>query len=145
MILYHILFVCTGNTCRSPMAEALLKQKNHPNIAVKSAGTFAENGNTASINTITVLKETGFELTHTSSILTEQLVSWATHIITMTTAHKHQVIDRFPFVVGKVTTLKQLAENTDEDVHDPYGGSLQTYRTTRAEILRLIDTITNKF
>ena len=104
-----VLFVCTGNTCRSPLAESLLKNMNLPGVEVKSAGTFAPNGSEASINTKMVLEEKGIQHHHKSSMLTEELVQWADHILTMTVGHKTTVIDLFPKAEVKVLTLKEFA------------------------------------
>ena len=110
-----VLFVCTGNTCRSPLAESLLKNMNLPGVEVKSAGTFASNGSEASTNTKIVLEEKGIPHHHKSSMLTEELVQWADHILTMTVGHKTTVIDYFRKLWSKSLRLRNLRgwmENT---------------------------------
>lgn len=129
----RILFVCTGNTCRSPMAEAILKNKEIPGIEVKSAGVYATNGSAASRNATQVLKEQNINHEHQSLMLTEELLSWATYIFTMTKSHKSSVIGMYPFAKGKTFTLKEFVEQ-DGDIVDPYGGSVEDYRLTYYEL-----------
>ncbi|MDP4164666.1 MAG: low molecular weight protein arginine phosphatase [Bacillota bacterium] len=136
----RILFVCTGNTCRSPMAEAILKNKNLGEIEVKSAGVFAVDGGTASMNAEQVWQENNIQHTHRSSMLSEELVNWATHIFTMTDAHKESVINSFPHSADKTYRLKEFAgESGNLDVSDPFGGNVEVYRITFRELERFID------
>jgi protein arginine phosphatase len=140
-----VLFVCTGNTCRSPLAESLLRNMNLPGVEVKSAGTFASDGSEASTNTKMVLEEKGIPHNHKSSMLSEELVKWADHILTMTEGHKTTVINLFPQAQVKVFTLKEFAGmDGQQDVADPYGGPVEVYRETYEEIKDAIDTIAEK-
>lgn len=139
----QILFVCTGNTCRSPMAEAILKFKSHHNIEVKSAGLFASEGSAASTYTRLVLEENGMMGDHKSSFLTDEKVEWATYIFTMTNSHKQEILIRYPNAEAKVFTLKEYVNKTG-DVSDPYGGSLDIYKETYNELVSLIDELFKK-
>ncbi|WP_078556159.1 low molecular weight protein arginine phosphatase [Bacillus alkalicellulosilyticus] len=137
----NVLFVCTGNTCRSPIAEMMLRQKQDPTIDVKSAGVFASVGSDASDGTKQVLTEKGLECDHSSQQLTEELINWATVILTMTEGHKYAILQRFPDALPKLYTLKEFVEGAevDKDIQDPFGGPVETYRTTAAEIERLVN------
>ncbi len=135
----RVLFVCTGNTCRSPMAAAILKNQNIPNVEVKSAGIYAANGNEASEQAKQVLTENKIEHNHQSAALTGSEVGWASLILTMTAVHKAAILDRFPEAAGKTFTLKEFAREEDElDVADPFGGDVERYRTTFRQLEALI-------
>ncbi|MCM3411546.1 low molecular weight protein arginine phosphatase [Metabacillus litoralis] len=144
----NVLFVCTGNTCRSPMAEALLNHlKNSDNISVKSAGVFAFDGSTASPNAIEALKEKGITCEHQSSSLTKDLVEWATIILTMTNQHKQSVIDQHPYAGRKTFTLSEYVSDQDgekRDISDPFGGPLPMYRQTLSDLEELISKLVDK-
>ncbi|MCH1625127.1 low molecular weight protein arginine phosphatase [Fredinandcohnia quinoae] len=136
----QILFVCTGNTCRSPMAEALLRFRAGNDLQVKSAGLFASDGHDVSTNTRLVLEENGIKCDHKSSFLTDDKVEWATYIFAMTNSHKQEILFRFPKAASKVFTLKEFVAKNG-DVSDPYGGSLDIYRDTFDEMVPLIDSL----
>lgn len=144
----NVLFVCTGNTCRSPMAEALLKHvKNSDQLEVRSAGVFAIDGNDASRYAIEALSEKGIQCSHQSSSLSKELVEWATIILTMTNNHKQSVIDLYPRAGRKTYTLAEYVARDDEekrDITDPYGGSLHIYRQTLSDLEGLIKKLVNK-
>lgn len=101
----NVLFICTGNTCRSPMAEALLKHKSK--FKVKSAGIFASIGSPASQGTIDALQTVNINVEHQSQPVSEQLLDWADVILTMTMQHKQTVAMQYPQVHDKVYTLKE--------------------------------------
>jgi protein arginine phosphatase len=136
----RILFVCTGNTCRSPMAEAILKNKSIEWLEVKSSGVFAINGNDASTNAKQVLVENQIEHHHQSTSLTNKEVEWATLILTMTSTHKAAITANFPEAAEKTFTLKEfIGEEKDLDVSDPFGGNIEVYRETFRELEKCID------
>lgn len=143
MTMIKVLFVCTGNTCRSPMAEAILKSKNIPGVEVRSAGVFAVNGSDASLNAKRVLEEQQISFDHQSSSLTEHLVEWATYILTMTSGHKANIVSLYPQAEKKTATLKEFAGRAG-DVSDPYGGPLSVYQQTFEELQHTIEGILDK-
>lgn len=138
----NILFVCTGNTCRSPMAEGMLRQlaeKQHLPIQVKSAGVAAYPGGKASQHTDAILKERGITEDHRSQPVTLELIDWANLILTMTMGHKVMLCQQFPMASSKIFTLKEYVGEPDSDIMDPYGGSLEVYKQTEKELERLFE------
>jgi protein arginine phosphatase len=142
--MFRILFVCTGNTCRSPMAEAILKSKELPNVEVRSAGVYAMDGLEASANAQAVLSDNLVDHDHRSKLLNAQDVLWATHILTMTAAHKAAILGNFPESNDKTYTLMEFAGEGFRDVFDPYGGNKEVYRQTYHELEQAINKIIEK-
>jgi protein arginine phosphatase len=144
-MLQRVLFVCTGNTCRSPMAEAILKSKNLEGIEVRSAGIFAATGSEASAHAQKVLDDFNIHHDHQSSMLTKEAVDWADLILTMTVSHKAAILQQYPAASRKLFTLKEFSgEVYDYDVVDPYGGNLAIYHETYHELERIINKIIEK-
>ncbi|AXI10637.1 low molecular weight protein arginine phosphatase [Oceanobacillus sp. 143] len=110
-----ILFICTGNTCRSPMAEAILKDRM-PEAEVQSAGIFAGGNQQANPNTIEVLARNGIKMDHLSQPVTDRLLDWADVVLTMTTRHKQSLIIDFPEFQEKYYTLKEFISEADKRV-----------------------------
>ncbi|MFC0525228.1 low molecular weight protein arginine phosphatase [Pontibacillus salicampi] len=109
----NILFICTGNTCRSPMAEAVLKEKK-PAFPVKSAGIFAHKGARLSKGSEEVLKQRGLDINHSSQPVTHDLMRWADIILTMTKEHKQSLMLEYPNYGPFIFTLKEyVVENGD--------------------------------
>ena len=130
-----IIFVCTGNTCRSPMAEGFFNMlcDKSDNISAISRGTFAENGAPASRFSVISAAELGADISdHQASQLTQSDVSCADYIFTMTKAHKNLIVSAFPDFSNKVFSISEFA--SCPDISDPYGGDLSVYRECAAEI-----------
>lgn len=137
-----ILFVCTGNTCRSAMAEALfndlLDQREERDILVSSAGVYAFENDPASSMAIEVLQnEYGIDITsHRARVLDADDIRNAWLILAMTEDHKRMILEVFPESADKVYTLKDYAEIEDgrANISDPYGGDYDVYKACAYEI-----------
>lgn len=141
----NIYFVCTGNTCRSPMAEAILKHKNIDGIQVKSAGIYALEGGKISEHSKSVLEQENIQFHHTTRQVNEEDIAWADLILTMTAAHRDLILQFYEQARGKTYTLKEyVTPYSSLDVSDPYGGDLNTYKNTYEELNRLIEELVNK-
>ncbi|MFO7815712.1 MAG: low molecular weight protein arginine phosphatase [Halanaerobiales bacterium] len=133
-----ILFVCTGNTCRSPMAEYFARQyienNNLKDFNVASAGINAATGQSASQEAIKVMKEKGIDISdHKSKSLMEEDLQENDKVLTMTNSHKEVIQDMYDY--ENVYTLKHFVKRCeDRDILDPYGFEVDKYRETRDEI-----------
>ncbi|PHC41060.1 low molecular weight phosphatase family protein [Bacillus toyonensis] len=140
----RVLFVCTGNTCRSPMAEALLRHHGGDKFEVQSAGVFAYPGSDASIYAKEALAEKGISIDHAAQQVNEALLDWADIVVTMTENQKQIVLGHYPSVEKKLNTLYGLTEGIGKDISDPFGGSLSIYKETLDEMEKLVQTLLKK-
>jgi len=130
-----VLFVCTANQCRSPMAEVIGRQllaTHYPEVEwrVGSAGVRAGNGYPATPASATVAGRHGFDLSrHSSRALTQQIVEECDLLVTMEVAHKRAILRQFPDAAGRVFVLGEL-NGRSEDVDDPIGLPLVEYERT---------------
>lgn len=130
-----ILFVCTGNTCRSVLAEYLFK-KLHPELSenISSAGIHASPLLSVPESVTKLLNEEGIKnFKHEPKRITPKLAAWATHILTMENYHKEYLLKNFPETHGKVALLAQT------DIKDPIGGTEEVYRNSLAEIKKALE------
>ncbi|HVP39032.1 MAG TPA: low molecular weight protein arginine phosphatase [Candidatus Saccharimonadales bacterium] len=147
---FSVLFVCTGNTCRSPMAQALLESKLppelRPQVRVSSAGVGAADGAPASPNTVSVLSRNGVSLRdHRSRKLTREQVLEVDLVLAVTPEHRRAVLALAPEAEARTFVLSTYgAPPAREDplpVHDPVGGSLEIYEETYRRISTHLDRV----
>lgn len=132
-----ILFVCTGNTCRSPMAEYFYNDMKGK--GAESAGIYANSGDRVSENTARALKEYGIEIKgHRARRLDEDKIIKADSVICMTEEQRIMLLDLYPKFTYKITTLSAAAGKTG-DIPDPYGGGFYVYRECAGKIRELIN------
>jgi len=139
-----VLFVCTGNICRSPMAAALfraqtIKHGEADRYRVESAGTWGVDGQPASRHAQAVMLQRGLSLeNHTARTVTPDLIREADLIIVMTRSHRDALAAEFPGARPKLRMLSEFC-GLEYDISDPYGHSLDVYATCAADFERLIE------
>lgn len=127
-----VLFICTGNTCRSPMAAAiynkLAQERGLKDIRAESAGLAAFEGDPASENAVAALREIGIDISgHRARRVTHRIIEESSEIICMAPPHRAALLSRFPQAAGKLSLL-------GDGIPDPYGGDLAAYRLARDNI-----------
>jgi glycine hydroxymethyltransferase len=135
----HVLFICTGNVCRSPMAEGLLRHMAGDRVKVASAGLGAGHGQPPSAHAIEVLGKEGIDIEDIrSQPVSAHLLQQADYIFTMTRDHLDMLLLLFPEMASKTRLLRfeEAAKGGRADVTDPIGGTRATYESCKADIQR---------
>ena len=149
----NIMFICTGNICRSAMAHALCEKKikdlNKQNIKVFSSGIYAETGDTPTYNAIETMEEYEINLrNHRATNIKTSNINDMDLILCATNSHKIGVLDMYPNLQDKVFTMKEYVnfdkENNDINIKDPWGYDIETYRFCAAEIDKCLDLLLQK-
>ncbi len=137
--MHSVLFVCTANMCRSPMAEVLFGEiiRNEGEAEdwwVDSAGVSAFDGEQATNNTRLVAAKRGLDLTsHRSKLTSRAVVEPFSLVLVMEERHRMMLRDAFPDLADRVYLLKEMVGETD-DVHDPIGTDIANYRAMADEV-----------
>src|SRR3984885_6075914 len=142
-----VLFVCTGNICRSPMAEGIFRHimKGRRDIQVMSAGIGAMEGQAPSPYAVQAVRELGIDISkQRSRQLTADLVQEADYIFGMTHSHVDTVLLLYPSAAEKTFLLREFDDTLDifeKDISDPIGGSYEIYMNCRDQIEQGIATL----
>lgn len=146
-----IMFICTGNICRSAMAHWLMKKKieqnNIPNVEIYSSGIFAMPGDTSTDEAIEVMEEYGANLKqHRATLTRDSNIQEMDVILCMTNSHKQSLISMYPNLANKIFTLKEYVGLTEDgiEIKDPWGYDIVTYRYCAAEIDACLEKLIEK-
>lgn len=145
-----IMFVCTGNICRSAMAEKLMAKRikeEKLDAEIYSCGTFAENGDYPTIEAIEVMQEYDVDLkSHRANNIRKSDVEKMDLILTATINHKNMVLQLYPQLQGKVFTMKEYVGDIEDgiDIKDPWGSNISVYRMCAGELNKIIEKIIDK-
>ncbi len=135
---YNILVVCTGNICRSPIAEVLMQdyaQRRQRDLRVQSASVMGLRDKPAHRHAQAVVKEIGLDLSqHRAQPVTEELAQWADYVLGMEIQHSSKLRVRFPFLEDKLLLMGSFGGMVE--IQDPLGSWRRKFRITRDELQR---------
>ncbi len=138
-----ISFICTGNTCRSPMAEGLLREKSRNlglKLEVDSRGIFANPLDRVSLNSVRAMETKGIDISgHRVRPLDLESLRTRDLILTMTGDQRDRILSMEPGLRGRVFSLASLASGSGRDIKDPFLGTLDIYLDTLEELEKYID------
>lgn len=137
-----VLFICTGNICRSPMAAALFRaraEKMGDAVRTESAGTWGVDGQPASPFATDVLAGRGVSLEgHIARTVTREMLEHADLVIVMTRGHRDALLAEFPFARPKIRLMSQL-NDLEYDIADPYGRPREAYEMCARDLEELLE------
>lgn len=147
-----IMFVCTGNICRSAMAHAYMQYKvncgcNKDNFLISSCGTHAMTGDKSTKNAILAMKEYNVDLNnHRATNVRDIDIENYDIILCMTTSHKENIIYLYPKLKENVYTLKEYIDSSIEykEIDDPWGFDINVYRNCAKEIVDNVEKLIKK-
>jgi protein-tyrosine-phosphatase len=147
--LKKLLFVCSGNTCRSPLAEGIAKikfpQSLSEDIEITSAGSSAIEGVPASDLAVRVASEHGIDISqHKTRLLSRSLVKQADLIVTMSSKHRQTVGILEPSALEHTYLLTDFCDDAAGDVPDPINGDIHVYRRTFQIIEKCLDSVKHR-
>ncbi len=136
-----VLFVCTGNTGRSPMAEAIAGGMPGGGFTFASAGMAAFPGLPLAPEAARALRNLGLEPggPHASRPLSKGLAEEAALIVTFTALHRDMILKKMPGLAGRVFTLRELAGEADPDIRDPQDGDQAVYDEVAVQIRQALE------
>lgn len=144
----HITFVCTGNTCRSPMAEclfrhAVMQDPDFENFIISSAGVSTWEGSPASLYAIQALETCGLSLSrHRAKNISQELIDHSILVLCMTHSHKDILELSFNTEETNIHLLREFMENHHSlNIPDPFGRSLEAYESCRDSIVEAIPSV----
>ncbi len=149
-----VLFVCTGNICRSAMAHQYMQKRVKDlnienNYLIDSCGIYAFTGDISTSNAILAMKKYDVNLKeHRAKNIQDMDLKSYDYIITMTLSHKEFIDYTYPDFKNKVYTLKELVNNNnngDINISDPWGYDINTYNLCASEIANYVDKLIEKF
>ncbi len=137
-----VVFICSGNICRSPMAQyawtAAARQAGVPTLAV-SMGTLGLEGRSASRDTIEVMRQVGIDVSgHRSQAISFGILERADRIYVMALEHERHLLARRPDLAGRIRLLGRVDDPARPDIEDPIGQPVDVYLGVRDRILRCI-------
>lgn len=146
-----IMFICTGNICRSAMAEGIMKQivkENKIEAEIYSCGIYAQKGESAAYFAIEAVKEYGVDISsHKATNIRESNIEQMDLILCATLSHKESILYYYPSLQGKVYTIKEYAKvrgEKDLDIQDPWGYDEKVYKSCALEIKECLQEIARR-